>query len=139
MEKLCVVFLLGDRVYYRLGRYNNHDMDTSTIIALSSSFSRNNHGICCYLRCIHTSLVRFPKELEVGLPQRLQTSMSLYSNNLSGLVLLTDDAYMSLEGSKMTNEFNLCSSVPFFYINGLQSAKGSCSRCIVDLVSLRLI
>ena len=65
---------------------------------------------------IFTDICRFPKELEVGLPQRLQTSMSLYSNNLSGLVLLTDDAYMSLEGSKMTNEFNkLCTQSTEFH------------------------
>ena len=65
---------------------------------------------------IFTDICRFPKELEVGLPQRLQTSMSLYSNNLSGLVLLTDDAYMSLEGSKMTNEFNkLCNQSTEFH------------------------
>ena len=55
---------------------------------------------------IFTDICRFPEELDVGLPQRLQTSMSLYSNNLSGLVLLTDDACMSLENSKMTNEFD---------------------------------
>ena len=65
---------------------------------------------------IFTDICRLPKELEVGLPQRLQTSMSLYSNNLSGLVLLTDDAYMSLEGSKMTNEFNkLCTQSTEFH------------------------
>ena len=65
---------------------------------------------------IFTDICRFPEELEVGLPQRLQTSMSLYSNNLSGLVLLTDDAYMSLEGSKMTNDFNkLCNQSTEFH------------------------
>ena len=65
---------------------------------------------------IFTDICRFPEELDVGLPQRLQTSMSLYSNNLSGLVLLTDDACMSLENSKMTNEFNkLCNQSTEFH------------------------
>ena len=35
-------------------------------------------------------LCRYPNVTEESLPQRLQTSMSLYSNNLCGLVLLTD-------------------------------------------------
>merc|ERR1719208_157096 len=35
---------------------------------------------------------------EEALPQRLQTSMSLYSNNLCGLVLLTDDRVSTYSG-----------------------------------------
>lgn len=74
------------------------------------------HNLRLVAADIFTDICRFPEELEVGLPQRLQTSMSLYSNNLSGLVLLTDDAYMSLEGSKMTNEFNkLCTQSTEFH------------------------
>ena len=70
---------------------------------------------------IFTNICQFSEELEVGLPQRLQTSMSLYSNNLSGLVLLTDDACMSLENSKMTNEFNkLCNQSTEFHFQSFE-------------------
>merc|ERR1719219_1351922 len=74
------------------------------------------HNLRLVAADIFTDICRYPDELEVALPQRLQTSMALYSNNLSGLVLLTDDAQMSLEGSKMTNEFNkLCNLATEFH------------------------
>ena len=34
----------------------------------------------------------------VAQPQRLQTAMSLYSNNLSGIILLVDDRFHSYTG-----------------------------------------
>ena len=43
-------------------------------------------------------LCRYPTSAEDALPQRLQTSMSLYSNNLCGLVLLTDDRLSAYSG-----------------------------------------
>ena len=43
-------------------------------------------------------LCKYPSDGEEALPQRLQTSMSLYSNNLCGLVLLTDDRVSTYSG-----------------------------------------
>ena len=79
------------------------------------------HNLRLVAADIFTNICQFSEELEVGLPQRLQTSMSLYSNNLSGLVLLTDDACMSLENSKMTNEFNkLCNQSTEFHFQSFE-------------------
>ncbi len=44
-------------------------------------------------------LCRYPEAQEEALPKRLQTSMSLYSNNLCGLVLLTDDRLSTFSGT----------------------------------------
>ena len=54
------------------------------------------HNLRLVASDIFTDICQFSEELEVALPQRLQTSMALYSNNLSGLVLLTDDAKVIL-------------------------------------------
>jgi len=43
-------------------------------------------------------LCKYPSDGDEALPQRLQTSMSLYSNNLCGLVLLTDDRVSTYSG-----------------------------------------
>ena len=48
------------------------------------------HNLRLVAADIFADICKYPEELEVALPQRLQTSMALYSNNLSGLVLLTD-------------------------------------------------
>ena len=48
------------------------------------------HNLRLVAADIFSDICKYPQELEVALPQRLQTSMALYSNNLSGLVLLTD-------------------------------------------------
>ena len=48
------------------------------------------HNLRLVAADIFADICSYPHELEVALPQRLQTSMALYSNNLSGLVLLTD-------------------------------------------------
>ena len=53
------------------------------------------HNLRLVASDIFNDICRFPEDLELALPQRLQTSMALYSNNLSGLVLLTDDAKVS--------------------------------------------
>ena len=56
------------------------------------------HNLRLVASDIFTDICQFPEDLEVALPQRLQTSMALYSNNLSGLVLLTDDAKVCVLG-----------------------------------------
>ena len=76
------------------------------------------HNLRLVASDIFTDICKYPEELEVALPQRLQTSMALYSNNLSGLVLLTDNSKMSLvdQNSKMTKEFNkLCNQATEFH------------------------
>ena len=40
-------------------------------------------------------------------PQRLQTAMSLYSNNLCGMILLTDNKFSSYSGLKKGIDFNV--------------------------------
>ena len=76
------------------------------------------HNLRLVASDIFTDICKYPEELEVALPQRLQTSMALYSNNLSGLVLLTDNSEMSLEGdcSKITKDLNkLCNQATEFH------------------------
>ena len=54
-------------------------------------------------------LCKYPSDGDEALPQRLQTSMSLYSNNLCGLVLLTDDRVSTYSG--VAKEFlDICQS-----------------------------
>jgi hypothetical protein len=40
-------------------------------------------------------------------PQRLQTAMSLYSNNLCGMILLTDNKFSSYTSLKKGIDFNV--------------------------------
>merc|ERR1719452_408943 len=57
---------------------------------------------------------------EEALPQRLQTSMSLYSNNLCGLVILSDSKLRT--GTGITRELSdLCSRSTEFHFPSLQS------------------
>ena len=51
-------------------------------------------------------LCRYPSD-ESALPQRLQTDMSLYSNHLSGLVLLTDGR-LAVHGGRAGQVWDLC-------------------------------
>ena len=78
-------------------------MSSMTSGAKSESFTitlgaqmKAMHNLRLVASDIFTDICQFPEDLEVALPQRLQTSMALYSNNLSGLVLLTDDAKVCL-------------------------------------------
>ena len=74
------------------------------------------HNLRLVASDIFTDICRYPEDLEVALPQRLQTSMAMYSNNLSGLVLLTDDSKLSLNDSKTAKEFNkLCNLATEFH------------------------
>jgi hypothetical protein len=65
---------------------------------------------CCPARLVAADvldLCRYPLSSDDALPQRLQTAMSLYSNNLCGLVLLTDDRVSTYSG--VAKEFSdLC-------------------------------
>ncbi len=52
-------------------------------------------------------LCAYPEEQEDALPKRMQTAMTLYSNNLCGLVVLTDERLSTFSG--MTKEIgSLC-------------------------------
>ena len=73
------------------------------------------HNLRLVAADIFEDVCKYPEELEVALPQRLQTSMALYSNNLSGLVLLTDDD-LGHSSSSMAKEFSkLCNSATEFH------------------------
>lgn len=73
------------------------------------------HNLRLVAADIFEDVCKYPEELEVALPQRLQTSMALYTNNLSGLVLLTDDD-LSHEQQTVSKEFNkLCNSATEFH------------------------
>ena len=54
--------------------------------------------ICRLVAADVLDLCKYPSDGDEALPQRLQTSMSLYSNNLCGLVLLTDDRVSTYSG-----------------------------------------
>lgn len=56
---------------------------------------------------IFGDICKYPEDPEAALPQRLQTSMALYSNNLSGLVLLSDDLFLNINDSKVAKDFNV--------------------------------
>ena len=74
------------------------------------------HNLRLVAADIFEDVCKYPEELEVALPQRLQTSMALYTNNLSGLVLLTDDDLSHHQSSNMAKEFNnLCNSATEFH------------------------
>jgi len=64
-------------------------------------------------------LCKYPSG-EEALPQRLQTSMSLYSNNLCGLVILSDSKLRT--GTGITRELSdLCSRSTEFHFPSLQT------------------
>lgn len=65
---------------------------------------------------IFGDICKYPDDTEAALPQRLQTSMALYSNNLSGLVLLSDDLFLNTNNSKIAKDFNaLCSQATEYH------------------------
>ena len=94
-------------------------MSSMTSGAKSESFTitlgaqmKAMHNLRLVASDIFTDICQFPEDLEVALPQRLQTSMALYSNNLSGLVLLTDDAKVCL--ILIESSFSLSAKSPIF-------------------------
>ena len=70
--------------------------ESETIVLLSYLTSARN-----FFRLVAADvldLFKYTSDGDNAIPQRLQTSMSLYSNNLCGLVLLTDDRVSTYSG-----------------------------------------
>lgn len=73
-------------------------------------------------------MCKYPLSKDEALPQRLQTSMSLYSNNLCGLVLLTDDRISSYSG--LSKEFSdLCQRSTEFHFPSFEQQLQTLKVC----------
>lgn len=65
----------------------------------------------------------YPQSTNDALPQRLQTSMSLYSNNLCGLVLL-GDGRLSLYSGTLKDFSELCQRSSEYHFEELEEQVG---------------
>ncbi len=77
-------------------------MSSMSTAARSESFTitlgaqmKAMHNLRLLATDVFSDMCKYNSDEAVALPQRLQTSMALYSNNLSGLVLLTEDSRMT--------------------------------------------
>ncbi len=76
-------------------------------------------------------LCRYPRAQEDALPKRLQTDMSLYSNNLCGLVLLTDGRISAFSGLGK-DLGDMCQRSTEFHFQSLESQLQSIKEELVS-------
>ena len=88
---------------YAVEPYSKSQRQESFTITLGAQMKQMHN-----LRLISADILdlcKYPDNQEEALPKRMQTSMSLYSNNLSGLVLLTDNNKLSEYSSSLSRDF----------------------------------